>query len=61
MLPTCFKGRLPVTEFRHIFSDSCTGLKIVVMAMLKVAMGNHVIWMCGSPWKSCDGCDLIER
>ena len=18
-------------------------------------------WMCGSPWRSCDGCDLIER
>ena len=39
MLPTCFKGRLPVTEFGHIFSDSCTGLKIIVMAMLKVSMG----------------------
>ena len=54
MLPTCFKGRLPVTEFD---SDSCTGLKIIVMAMLKVSI---VIRMCGSPWRSCDGCDPIE-
>ena len=37
--------------------DSCTGLKIIVMAMLKV---NIVIRMCGSPWRSCDGFDLIE-
>ena len=38
-LPTCFKGRLPVTDLDTFFSDSCTGLKNVVMAMLKVVMG----------------------
>ena len=55
MLPTCFKGRLPVTEFGHIFSDSCTGLKIIVMAMMKVSMGmgescDSDVWVVTQPY-----------